>query len=410
MSGLRLILAALLVASLAPAEWLPIGPYGGIVQTIALDPSSPDRLYAAEQRYPAYPSCFTSTDAGRSWHPAGTFPVWDVWGMLVDPHDGSRVYARSRGDEFVRSTDAGASWHLLLLSGTPRSLTIDPAIPGRIYAAGKVEVDRREPAVFISTDFGGSWTETRLDSAAGEAWSVACDPLHPGVVYVGGDSGRLYRSADSGRTWLPRNDGLPPGQSVWCLAICPADPAVILAGTDDGVFRTLDAGLSWDPSPGPWRVADLAFGSAEPEVVYARARDSVERVFVSIDTGATWNTCPVDTTWAATSRLLVDPRASAVAYLNTRAGVLKTTDRGRSWDPANHGLRTADVYTIGTNPRDPDNFYVAANNCRVFRTDDGGRSWVRTAGFWCIENGMCCGIVVAPLANGDRVYALEGSG
>ena len=75
-SGTYHSLGVALEVSIAGGEWLSIGPYGGIVQSVALDPASPDILYAAPATYPVYPFVFKSTDGGGSWRRLGSMPVY----------------------------------------------------------------------------------------------------------------------------------------------------------------------------------------------------------------------------------------------------------------------------------------------------------------------------------------------
>lgn len=384
---------------------MPVGPDGGLIQALALDPGQPAVMYCASYTYPRNPLSFRSTDAGGSWQAGGSFELPDVSGMVVDPHRAGNVYACGRGSRLWRSTDVGLRWSGIDLPGQASELAADPFAAGRLYASGSVEADLKQPAVFVSTDYGSSWTPTVLDTVEGHAASFQADRDIPGLLFAGCDRGRLFRSTDGGATWHTRNAGLPGEEVVLSLAL---GPAVGLAGTNAGVFRTTDLGGLWQPVSGPQRVSDLEFGAAG--VAYARGRDSAERVFVSTDYGASWAPTALDSAMVASSRLVLHLRQSDTVFLNVAGGVLKTTDRGASWRFANRGLRFATVYTVGVDPRDDRSVYVAAHDCRVFRTTDLGETWSRCSGFWCIENGMCCGFGFAAADTVELVYAFEGSG
>jgi hypothetical protein len=402
--GLRL-LALMLAAS--PAAWLPAGPYGGHIQTIAFDPHGPDLLYAATYRYPAEPLLFRSSDAGANWSLAGKFSYADVSCLTVDPFQRRTLLACSRGNVLWRSSDAGESWSSLTLPGHAASLAPDPQVNGRIYAAGYVEAAHPQPALLISADHGLTWSATVLDTA--DRGFQACR-FGSGLLLAGGDDGLLLRSTDRGQSWEHIDSGLPASEPVLSLAICPADPAVLLCGTSGSLFRSGDSGRTWQAIPDLQKLWDIGFATDSPQVVYALCRDSVERVVVSSDTGRTWSGPASDSIFYRATDLLVDPRDCNTAWVNAYRGVLVTTDRGATWRYRNHGLDFADVYTIAVHPVNQSEYYVSAHDTRLFRTTDCGDSWTQTRGFWCMYNGMCCALAVAPEPGGDVVYGFEGSG
>lgn len=61
-------------------------------------------------------------------------------------------------------------------------------------------------------------------------------------LYAGSKSNRVYRSADGGRTWTCFTSGLEDGNKVRPVQALAAAGGVIVAGTDDGVYRSPDRG------------------------------------------------------------------------------------------------------------------------------------------------------------------------
>jgi len=83
----------------------------------------------------------------------------------------------------------------------------------------------------------------RLPANAG-AKAVAIEPKQPKRVYTAGDTG-LFRSDDAGETWQASAQGLPGG-GVAALALDPRAPQTIYAATPDGaVDRSDDGAGSW---------------------------------------------------------------------------------------------------------------------------------------------------------------------
>ncbi len=83
----------------------------------------------------------------------------------------------------------------------------------------------------------------RLPASVG-AQAVAIDPSNPKRVYVAGERG-LYRSDDAGQTWQAVGQGLPEG-GVAALAIDPRQPQRLYAATRAGaVYLSEDGASSW---------------------------------------------------------------------------------------------------------------------------------------------------------------------
>ena len=73
---------------------------------------------------------------------------------------------------------------------------------------------------------------------------VLIDPKQPKRVYAAGDAG-LYRSDDAGETWQAAAEGLPPGGIV-ALALDPRQPQQLYAATPSGgLYLSEDGATSW---------------------------------------------------------------------------------------------------------------------------------------------------------------------
>ncbi len=133
--------------------------------------------------------------------------------------------------------------------------------------------------------------------------TLAGDPNHPDVVYAGTQGNGVYRSVDRGLSWAPL--GLA-GRIVKSLAVSPHDPDVIYAGVKPAlVYKTNDGGKHWDelrgfrhvpnrwwwfsPAEPPFRayVNALAVSPAEPYVVLAGIEFGA--LVRSEDGGRTWS-------------------------------------------------------------------------------------------------------------------------
>ena len=129
--------------------------------------------------------------------------------------------------------------------GDVRALAVDPSRPARIF------LGTADGHIFGSEDSGAHWTllgraSSRLDAVI---TAIVVDPRDGNVLFASSwtrdaaAGGGVFRSADGGRTWS--GAGLA-GQAVRALAMAPSDSNVLVAGTLDGVYRSLDASKTWE--------------------------------------------------------------------------------------------------------------------------------------------------------------------
>src|SRR5262249_44134876 len=82
-----------------------------------------------------------------------------------------------------------------------------------------------------------------LGPEGGEVDSLVLHPTNPQILYAGGLAG-VRKSTDGGASWTDADGGMRESTWVLGLAIDPAKPATLYAGTD-GVFKSTDAGVTW---------------------------------------------------------------------------------------------------------------------------------------------------------------------
>src|SRR6266853_1533688 len=97
--------------------------------------------------------------------------------------------------------------------------------------------------LYASSNGGASWTSVPFEGQlSGTLHALEVDPRYAGTWYAGMDGDHpwtsgVYKTVDAGQSWklLPGTRG----KAVWSLALSPANPDVIAAGTADGVYRSL---------------------------------------------------------------------------------------------------------------------------------------------------------------------------
>ena len=131
----------------------------------------------------------------------------------------------------------------------------------------------------MSNDSGNHWQVSRALPINTDIKCIAS----VGPVLLAGTSGDgIYRSMDTGKTWLPVNTGLS-SKNIQGMAVMGA---TYYALTDAGIFRTSDAGENWISCFNHVAQSDDRFLIAYQDTLYL-ATDSVIRL--SADSGNTWS-------------------------------------------------------------------------------------------------------------------------
>ena len=238
---------------------------------------------------------------------------------------------------------------------------------------------------FVLTSDGGrkSWRVDGPHFAGWEIYHVKGSPANPDRLYASQSSGWfgqvLQRSSDGGKTWEAAGNDFQyegtPGTHTW-----------------------------YDGSPHPWefkRVWHIEPSLTDPEMIYAGVEDAA--MFASRDAGTTWAEMPglrtheTAPSWAPGAgglclhTIVIDPKNPDRMFIAiSSAGVFRSEDAGKSWRPANRGLRSNTmpdqdaevghcVHRIAMHPSRPNTLFMQ-KHWDVMRSDDGAESWREISG------------------------------
>jgi len=156
-----------------------------------------------------------------------------------------------------KSEDSGKNWKRCG-NGFPPDITFmySVVISGNNVLAGA------SGGIFYSTDTGESWQPSNLTSGSVIKMSVT-----ENYVYAVLESGGVYRSSDDGITWTPSFD--PP--SAFFTGLTALGNIAYTSLFDDGIYYTTDNGNNWFPAGFPTGASGYAveFVPAEPGMVLA---------------------------------------------------------------------------------------------------------------------------------------------
>jgi hypothetical protein len=305
----------------AQSSWVSMGPspstfggwdFGNIsgrITSLAADWAG-GVLYAAS----ASGGLWKSTDDGISWtHVFETAGTQTVGTVAIDPNDpnviwagtGENIYGCENyfGIGLLRSGDGGLTWETRNGTGSDTldelasfaNVIVDPRNSNSIVTGGQWRGcsagSQQVGGLYTTVDGGLTWVRRLADTAI---YEIARDPAVLDVLWAGTNRG-VYKSVDNGVSWtLQTSSGLPHGNVGRTeLAIAPSNGNVvyaILGGAS--LWRTTNGGATWtqmatgfDACDGQcWYNMVLRVHRTNPNIVY---RGTIH-IFKSVDAGATW--------------------------------------------------------------------------------------------------------------------------
>ncbi|MFC3998403.1 WD40/YVTN/BNR-like repeat-containing protein [Nocardiopsis sediminis] len=322
---------------------------GGFIPGVVFNESEPDLIYARTDIGGAY----RWDPAAEEWVPLLDWVGWDDWGY----------------------------------SGVA-ALATDAVDPDRVYAAVGTYTNDWDPnngAVLRSADRGETWETTELPFKIGGNMPgrgierLSIDPNDNSVLYLGAPSGEgLWRSTDYGATWAEVTAFPNAGNYV-------QDPS------DTSGYLSDNLGVTWvafDPASGG--------AGQRTQDIYVGVADKENTVYRSTDAGETWERVPGQPTGHLAIEGVLD-HENGHLYIST-------SDTGGPYDGAEGDVWRLDTATdewtrispvpsesedshygyggLAIDRQNPGTLMVATQiswwpDIQIFRTTDGGATWTQ---------------------------------
>jgi photosystem II stability/assembly factor-like uncharacterized protein len=223
----------------------------------------------------------------------------------------------------------------------------------------------------------------RIGPFGGDVRSLLLDSKKKGVVLLGTSDGRIFRSSDSGRSWISLKPGIGPYEYVIdTLVQHPSEADHIYAGAWDlhseggGLFESKDGGLTWARivlAQGPSAVRGFAICNSSPKYMIA---GTLSGAYISSDGGRNWKHVGGRDLEKAES-VAIDPKDYRSLYVGTWRLGYKSIDFGRTWTKVDKGMPLdSDLFSIAINSKNPEIVYASACS-GVYRSANGAMSWTR---------------------------------
>lgn len=320
--------------------------------------------------------------SGAHWEIEGPIMKgWKVLDVMLDRRGAPTLYAAAGswvyGATVQISRDWGKTWTQVehgpvYGKDSGRKLNnIWTIVPGHASQPDVLYAGVDEAGLFVSRDRGLHWEEltgvgqhpTRPEWVPGAGGlcchSVCVDAKNPDRVWVGISAVGVLRTDDGGANWAVKNDGLTIiieakdnkhiGSCVHRLVADPTDPKRLYQQNHKGVFRSVDAGDTWQRIENGlegWFGFPMVMHPHDPKTLFIVPEETDE------------------------FRMPKDGRLT----------VFRSRDCGDSWEPLRDGL-PEHFYSgvmrqaLAMDGTEAGGVYFGASGGQIFASDDNGDHW-----------------------------------
>ncbi|MEK6304542.1 MAG: hypothetical protein AABO41_27965 [Acidobacteriota bacterium] len=439
---------------------------------ISVDPLKPNVVYVN-----ACSGFYRSVNSGEKWFkfPGIPFSARRTYALTPHPSEPNTIFAGT-SEGLWRSKDGGKRWMLLTSkSMVIRSIVVTPDKPKRVLIATD------DFGIRISDNLGDDFIESNTGFIHRHILAMLADSGERGrvlaSVYHDGSGGSVFLSLDGGESWQPSSQGMS-GRDVFAFYQLSDEPSVIYAGTNNGVFRSNDRGVSWaavgaapvkkeapakkrttpvrrrasasgsvgryqtvlvskrrpvaqkkkpaskklaakkpaqkttikkEPLAGNFveltRQVDDITGFVNSEGRRGLLAATMDGLYRTFDETGGWERIAIDG-YEANGRVFsvsTHKDTPLKIFAGTKQGLFISNDSGHSWEHADRGPSDMYVKAIAQDPRDAAVVIIGTNQF-IFRSTNGGRTWVRRGGG--LPSGDFTSVVINP-TNPDEVMAAD---
>ncbi|QQS21296.1 MAG: hypothetical protein IPL87_02130 [Candidatus Moraniibacteriota bacterium] len=315
-----------------------------------------------------------STDGGKTYQPKVTIDAKttiapaEVLSFVFETGNSKNITIGTRENGIFTTSNGGDTWRKMDFPPVKTyGLVSDRVRPERLYATGEWQGRGK---VYRTNDRGGKWEEVYAEPNTGTViTALAQSPKDPLTLFVGTSAGVILRTTDGGMTWgnadmvsapilsflfdtagetmyaLVSGKGIARSQNggerfqllskisknsgkssapqslpkVTALAVDPSRNGVLYAGTEAGLFRSVDSGDSWEAvsvleNAKKFPIRAIAVNPKNSnELVYSAAL----AFYKTVDGGTRWSIYELEANRAA-GTLRYDPSDPTILYAGLR--------------------------------------------------------------------------------------------
>jgi photosystem II stability/assembly factor-like uncharacterized protein len=356
--------------------WTVLGPSGGDVRAIAIDPRDKDRVYISTLDGQVY----RSTNGAVSWELLVNLdkPQLVLDNLMIDSRDSKIIYASGHRFKapggFFRSTDGGVNWKEAkeLRGESVHAMTQSDKDPN-IVIVGTLN------GVWMSKNSGEDWEKVTSPTMPVNIDSLAMDPRNTSTLYAG-TWWRAYKSTDAGKNWRLIRDGMIDDSDVFAVTVDPRNASHIIASACSGIYESFNGGELWKKLNGIPGDSRRTYAIVQhPSIAGTIYAATNQGFWMSNNGGKSW--------MLTTSRdlmvtsIAVSPDAPNRIFIGTSLfGVMVSDDGGKNWRQTNTNFTSRFTYSITPDIERADRVYAITQNVGsgggfFFYSDDRGQNW-----------------------------------
>lgn len=243
--------------------------------------------------------------------------------------------------------------------------------------------------------------------------SITFHPTNPNIFWVAVAQGGIWKTENSGESWLPLSDNMPLLRTTH-LAVDPNNTDILYVSIGDfeyvgtaldlddrdrnthfglGVYKSTNGGVDWTPTGLTFQQTDadqtlIRSVIVNPENSNELVAAGISGIHISNDGGENWNKVYDE----LMIDLIQDPNQTQVLYAASayignldagNAGILKSTDFGANWTVLASGIPEQNAVQrtkLAISPQNSDYIYALCSNMSngfyaLYRSTDGGENW-----------------------------------
>lgn len=332
---------------------------------------------------------YKSTNSGESWTAVNTgLSNISIISLAIDSIDGKTVYAGTGDGGIYRTTNAGSNWSVINVGIDNKNIKVV-----FVDKTGIVYSGAEGGGIYKSVNRGESWNKVNTGLANLSVWSISAVQTNTNIIYAGTKGGGIYKTNNGGSFWSANNTGLTAA-IINDIRVNKSNATLWAATDGNGVFKSSDEGLNWlsasNGLPNMF-VQSLAVDPSNDAIVYCGTSNG--QIFKTVDGGINWVKISADSTGLPVYSIVINPSNSSIVYTarqkSNSPSILKTTDAGTNWIELSAGLPPSpDVRALVINPSNTNIIYTAIWGFSpfipggIFKSKDGGNTWVE------INNGL----------------------
>jgi photosystem II stability/assembly factor-like uncharacterized protein len=363
------------------ADWQVVGPNGGDVRAIAVDPKDKAHLLLTT----ADGQIHSSNDAGRTWRMLANLnqPLLVLDQLIFDIRDSKTIYVSGhrgkRPGGFFRSMDGGVTWKESkdLHNEAINAMTQAKDDPNTLFVGSST-------GVWMSKNSGEDWSLISSTTMPVNINSLEVDPKTSSTIYAG-TNWRPYKSTDSGKNWRLIKTGMIDDSDVFAITVNSKDNDHLIASACSGIYESLNGGDQWKKIQGipstSRRTRAIIQHPSLPGTVFA---GTTQGFWLSNTGGKTWMLTTQRN--LEINSIAVHPDDPNRVYIATNNyGVMISTDGGKNFAQSNDSFTSRFTYSVTADATQPNRLYATTQNTAssggfVFYSADAGHNWIQSKG------------------------------